>query len=74
MDIKLLDKKLNPWYMAVKYLWIAFVVILKDTCMNQGKLPFSQGGEYFYCKKNRIIIDYWYNIEFSIYIVGFLRY
>ena len=45
MDIKWLDEKFNPWYKSVKTLWIAFVVILKETCTNQEKFTFDQGGQ-----------------------------
>ena len=38
------------------------------------KKPFAQGGQQFYCKKNTIIINYWYNTDFSISIVGLTRY
>ena len=37
--------------------------------MNQERFPFDQGGGYFYCEKNAIIINYWYNTEFAIPIV-----
>ena len=47
------------------------MVILKDTRMNQDKFPFAQGGESFYCKKNTIIINLRFNIEFAIPIVRF---
>ena len=42
--------------------------------MNQERFPFDQGGGYFYCEKNAIIINYWYNTEFAIPIVGLMRY
>ena len=44
VDINWLDEKLNPWCISVKYWWIAFVVILKEKFINQGKFPFYQGG------------------------------
>ena len=44
VDIKCLDEKLYPWCTVVKYLWIAFMVIFKEMCMNQDKFPFAQGG------------------------------
>ena len=50
------------------------MLILKETCINQEKCTFTQGGQYFYCKKNAIIINYWYNTEFEIPIVGLPRY
>ena len=31
-------------------------------------------GQYFDCKKNAMITNYWYNIEFAIPIVGLPRY
>ena len=46
------------------------MLILKETCINQEKCTFTQGGQYFYCKKNAIIINYWYNTYFAIHIVG----
>ena len=66
--------KLNTQCTLAKYLWIASVIILKETCMNQDKFNFAQGGKQFYCKKNEIIINYCYSKQFEIPIVGFQRY
>ena len=45
VDIKCLDEKLNLWCTSVKYLWIEFLVIIKETCMSQENFPVDQGGE-----------------------------
>ena len=34
MDIKWLSEKLNLWFFVVRTLWILFMMILKETCMN----------------------------------------
>ena len=46
------------------------MVISKDTFMNQEKNSLLREGQYFYCKKNKIIINYCYNTQFAIPIFG----
>ena len=39
--------KLNLWCTLIKYWWILFVVILKETCINQDNFPSAQRGKQF---------------------------